>query len=177
MSDLFLATELEEAHIECTFPGEKNRNCRSEANPSWVSISGYDVCCFNTSLPFFFPFLLLFLLLFKSRQTDRARGLYLPSCDLRLSSKEKNIAFVDFFWSISLFAALFYTILWTIPSNGFAVYNMNWLFFQQHAAISNYFGSSLLECQRLKKTTDASCWALSCKWHLTAWALQLPAKL
>lgn len=50
-------------------------------------------------------------------------------------------------------------------------------FFQQHAAISNYFGSSLFECQRLKKTTNASCWALSCKWHLTAWVLQLPATL
>lgn len=31
------------------------------------------------------------------RQTDRAWGLYLPGWDLRLSSKEKNIAFVDFF--------------------------------------------------------------------------------
>lgn len=177
MSDLFLATELEEAHIECTFPGEKNRKCRSEANPSWVSISGYDVCCFNTSLPFF-PFLLLFLLLFKGRQTDRAWGLYLPSCDLRLSSKEKNIAFVDFFEAFP-YLQLYFTrsvtglfhqmVLLFIIRTGF--------FFQQHAAISNYFGSSLFECQRLKKTTDASCWALSCKWHLTAWALQLPATL
>lgn len=39
-------------------------------------------------------------------QTDRAWGLCLPSWDLRLSSEEKNIACVDFFGSISLFAAL-----------------------------------------------------------------------